>query len=358
MKKIIIIPILIFMIGIVFNSCKKEVFDPVLENTAIPAFTAPASGGSYVLTDAIADSTFETFIWSPADFNVDIEISYILEVDLAANNFSKPITVAIQNEDTFEITVFNFNKILTTQMGLTPGIAANLAFRIGTPAEADSLSRTYSETITMAVTPYDPPFAPDQLFVISNAATIGKLLPTDANGNYEGYAWIAAADLSFTLSDLETGGIILGDNEDDGVAEIDGSAIASAMFQAVDESFTKGSITEGYYKININSYDLTYQVVETSWAVIGSAMPNGWSDPDENMTYDQVEGVWTATITAIDGEFKFRPNDTWNPLNYGDDDLDGVPDEYGANIPITAGDYTFILDLREYPYTYSFTAVK
>ncbi len=356
-----IIPILFFFVAIIFNSCTKEDFDPVLEITNVPAFTAPATGGSYVLIDADADNVFTTFKWNKAIFNINIEVSYILEVDLAANNFANPVTMAIlSNDTTFETTVFNFNKLLTTELGLTSGVAKEIAIRIGTPAEADSSARTYSEPITMTVTPYDPPFTPENLFVFSNGAKIGVLKPVDTEGNYEGYVWIAAADLSFTLSDAETGGILIGDNGDNGIAEFDGDAFISAMIQVQGSIiFNKGAITEGYHKININTFDMTYEVVQiASWSVIGSAInPYAWNG-DIDLTYDIATGVWSATIIDIHtGEFKFRPNHSWDPLNYGDDGADGLPDEYGANIPITIGpSYTITLDLREYPYSYSVVA--
>ncbi|MFO7756120.1 MAG: SusF/SusE family outer membrane protein [Bacteroidales bacterium] len=100
---------------------------------------------------------------------------------------------------------------------------------------------------------------------------------------------------------------------------------------------------EGDYAITLDlSKPLQYTYRADMWGVIGSATPNGWSDPDTDMTWDPVDEVFTVTLDLVEGEMKFRANNAW------DYDLGGDPgalEAGGANIAVTtAGNYTITLD--------------
>lgn len=328
-----------------FYSCEKQA-GPVLEIVKSASITEPATGGTYLLTDADANNVFANFKWTAAEYNVAISVSYSIEIDVKSDNFASPVILGTTDADSLEVTVFDFNKILTNTLGLSENQAAEISIRVGSYG-ADS-KKSYSTAIDMTVTPYEPPNAPDSLFVISGGVVIAKVLPIDEDGNYEGYAWLPASDLTFIISEDRDGTVFYGDNEHDDVLDLNGSSIVVT--------------SEGHYKINVNTFDSSYSVIAEAWGIIGSAVdPYDWS-VDVNMTYLVNEGVWQiSTDTLVNpisqGEFKFRPNDSWDPLNYGDDEGDGIPDEYGANIPITAGNYKITLDLREYPYSYSVTPI-
>jgi len=350
MNKKIIISILVSFFVMIFYSCEKQT-GPVLEIVKSASITEPTSGGTYVLSDADADNIFANFKWTAAEYNVAISVSYSLEVDLKSDNFANPVVLGTTDADSLEITVFDFNKILTNTLGLEENTAAEISIRVGSFG-ADS-EKTYSDAIDMTVTPYAPPNAPDSLFVISGGVVIAKVLPVDEDGNYEGYAWLPTSDLTFIISEDRDGTIFYGDNEPDDVLDLSGSNIVVPV--------------EGHYKINLNTFDMSYTVIAQAWGIIGSAVPPyDWS-VDIDMTYLINEGVWqistdTLANPIITGKFKFRPNDSWDPLNYGDGDdgghpeygsPDGIPDEYGADIAISAGNYKITLDLREYPYLYT-----
>ncbi len=340
MKIKFLIPVLIFSLAIVFNSCKKEVFDPVLEITTATSFISPQSG-AFTLADDIADNTFATFVWTEAEYNVDIMVSYTLEIDIAANNFSEPYILTTTANDSFAITVFDFNKALTKEMGITPGEEIKMSVRVGSHGAASE--KVYSETISMTVTPYDPPFAPEQLYVISGGETVGTLMPTNENGDYEGYFYIEVDGSDFILSDAEADGTILGDIGADAILDFDGDAIAA---------------DSSYYKININTFSMSYTLAAANWGIIGSAIPPyDWSE-DIDMTY--ADGLWSITLDVATGMFKFRANDEWaDGLVYGDyAPIDGILDDEpgGGDIPIDAGNYTFTIDLRLWPYTYTAVA--
>ncbi len=71
------------------------------------------------------------------------------------------------------------------------------------------------------------------------------------------------------------------------------------------------------------------------------------------LEYDMEEKVWAVDVDLVEGEMKFRANQTWDDLDYGDNTGDGTLDEGGENIPVEeAGNYTVILNLGEAPFSY------
>ncbi|HAN17415.1 MAG: hypothetical protein A2X13_09035 [Bacteroidetes bacterium GWC2_33_15] len=83
------------------------------------------------------------------------------------------------------------------------------------------------------------------------------------------------------------------------------------------------------------------------WGLIGSATPNGWNDPDTEMT-PNIDGTeWTWTGDLIEGEFKFRLNDSWD-YQIGDDGAGGAAFSTNATAWVIAagdvGNYTIVLD--------------
>ncbi|MGQ1889037.1 SusF/SusE family outer membrane protein [Thermophagus sp. OGC60D27] len=84
-----------------------------------------------------------------------------------------------------------------------------------------------------------------------------------------------------------------------------------------------------------------YKYSAHRWGVIGSATPGEWST-DTDMTWDETNQVFTATLDMVVGEFKFRADDAWD-YDLGGDINALTPG--GANMAIEeAGNYTITLD--------------
>jgi len=108
---------------------------------------------------------------------------------------------------------------------------------------------------------------------------------------------------------------------------------------------------EDDYAITLDlSHPLAYTYRADRWGIIGDA--TGSWDNDTNMSWDAVNGVFTATIDLVAGEIKFRANDLW------DYNLGGVLTaltEGGDNIAISVGgNYTITLN----PWTRVATVTK
>ncbi len=352
-KKIIYSILSALLFAVIIGSCKKET-GPILENLKAPTFTGPQSGGSYVLTNADADNVFETFSWTEAEYNVPIVVTYTLEVDVKSDNFANPVDLASTEDDSLDVKVFDINLALTTKLGLTPGQEYDVSFRVA--SHGGDSERTYSDVLDLKITPYDPPYTPDSLFIMSGTTKLKSLALLDENGNYEGYVWLNDAEISsLTIkgSDAEA-------REFGSVSSSFADPVTTFDLDETGNPFAVDSV--GYYRFKINMFDKTVEVMGTKWGIIGSAVfPYAWNG-DVFLDYISDRDVWEVSTDTIpnpitDGEFKFRPNSTWDPLNYGDDGADGIPDEYGANIAISAGNYKITLDLSEYPYSISITPI-
>jgi len=109
--------------------------------------------------------------------------------------------------------------------------------------------------------------------------------------------------------------------------------------------------TAGRYIVTVNLNDLSYSLepIEHIWGLVGSAYNNWGETPDALFTRDWSQpndDIWILNnVTLIDGEYKIRSNEAWT-LSYGDDGLDGILDD-GANIPATAGTYSFVLNFTD-----------
>ena len=107
---------------------------------------------------------------------------------------------------------------------------------------------------------------------------------------------------------------------------------------------------DGFYRVRIDTEALTYELLETSWGVIGDATPGGW-DTDTDMTFEGGRGTytWTVTMPLQPGELKFRANDDWD-INLG-----GAQSNLtfgGDNIAISdAGTYQIELNLNPEGFT-------
>lgn len=177
--------------------------------------------------------------------------------------------------------------------------------------------------------------------------------------NYEGaaYRFNLVADNTWVLNEIQLKptdkfkfsegpffmGKNWGDSDKDGKADAFGTSITFGDLPA-----NRG---EGFYKITFNDKTLAYTIEFTrfpSIGIIGSATPGGWdSDTDLN---DNGNGTFSALITLIDGEAKFRANDSWDTNWGGSDFPKGLGTQNGPNIPVTAGTYkvTFNPSTGEY----------
>lgn len=163
---------------------------------------------------------------------------------------------------------------------------------------------------------------------------------------------LAAGD-QFRFSEMPFSmGKIYGASDEEGIAAEFGTNIEFTM-------------DEAYYKVTFNDATLAYDIefvrdvpkIETL-AIIGSATPNGWNDPDTDMSDEDGDGVYTLTVGLGEGEIKFRANDEWAGLDWGGSDFpNGTGVQGGGNIPVEPGFYKISFNSNTLEYSFEVATI-
>jgi len=115
-------------------------------------------------------------------------------------------------------------------------------------------------------------------------------------------------------------------------------------------------VPAGEYAITFDKstgeYAFDEVVTFTTIGLIGTATPGGW-DFDTDLTQSTTDAnVWTANMTLVDGEAKFRANDAWT-FDWGSADWPaGFGVAGGDNIPVVGGDYLVSINTETGEYSF------
>lgn len=166
----------------------------------------------------------------------------------------------------------------------------------------------------------------------------------------------AGTSVSYTIQAAKTGTnfaapVVLGAAttslfKDITVGELDAAAKAlglPALVEGLMDVRVKSSAgTSNYYTIKVTPY-------QPNWGIIGDATPKGW-DLSTDMIYNAATGTYSISLGLTTGTFKFRLDNAWT-TNYGDDGNNLSLEAGGANIPVTAGNYTIVANFKTHTYT-------
>ena len=334
----------LLLIAGLMSACEDSAVGPTLSINSSPTLTSPTAGANIVLTEATAGDAFD-ITWTAADFGFQAAVTYAVELDLAGNSFADPVVLGSTSGTALNLTQQDVNTALFITKGLVGEKEADVEMRVRAVVNSD-VAAIYSAPVSMKMTPYTIVIVYPQLQVpgsyqswdpANNTTVIYSL---KSNGKFEGYIHFQDDNTKFKFTDGPSWDINWGDTGGDGTLDAGGTDIEAGP--------------AGTYKLNVDINALTYSAVLTNWGVIGSATPNGWGDPDQDMTYDPATRLHTITLDLVAGEIKFRANDDW-AINYGDDGADGRLDfNAPSNIAIAeAGNYTISMNLRGPIYTYT-----
>ncbi len=355
MKQAAIILATIFGL-VILHSCEEDK-DVVLnmDHATAPAFVSPSAGASFTLSEEQEGDVVMTIEWEAADYATEgmPQTRYLLQADLAANNFEDATTIidiAETRDNSFEMTGGRLNTIAITRMGIAPFETGEISFRVlAFLTRASEHTWMYSQPVTISVTPFEQVIEADILNVPGsyqgwspdNDNTVIYSLAMD--DVYEGYMYFPEdqTEFKYAMGDWATN---WGDTGADGTLEPDGANIVSG--------------DAGVYKLNVDLNELTHEFLRTEWSMIGdagSALGNWDTDIPMEVDLDHYDDTWNTRLTAVvqlgPGEFKFRANADWD-LDLGVD-TDDVLSYGGANIVVEeAGTYMVVLDLGGPLYRY------
>ncbi|MER3498766.1 MAG: DUF5116 domain-containing protein [Chitinophagaceae bacterium] len=346
--------LLVLLPAAVLVSCKKDESKAYVHVGAAGTLTVTPT--TIVLDSSAANrnNTAITFSWTEADFGYQAGVTYTLQISKSGTNFSNPKEYSFNGKFTTSLSHADFNQVALLQ-GLPPGNAGTLQARVRSVVSS-RVDTTYSNVVNITVTPYLVIINYPSLWVPGdyqgwNPATAPRISSRFSNQQYEGYINIPGGTLQFKFTSNPDWG-----HTNYGYAS--GTVSGNSVTGTLSTSGSAGNLfvpSPGFYRMRANTAALTWDVLKTTWAVIGSAptASNNWSN-DVPMTFNAATGLWTVTTNCVVGEFKFRANSDWG-VNFGDDAGDRILDYGGANIPISvAGLRTITLDLRvPGNYTYS-----
>ena len=110
----------------------------------------------------------------------------------------------------------------------------------------------------------------------------------------------------------------------------------------MDVHITSSNGTSNYYTLKVTPY-------QPNWGIIGDATPLGWG-ASTAMTFNPMNNTYSISLGLTTGNIKFRLDNSWT-TNYGDDGNNLSLDAGGANIPVTAGNYTIVADFTNHTYS-------
>ncbi|WP_124979385.1 SusE domain-containing protein [Nonlabens xiamenensis] len=323
---------------------------------------------SYVLTFDTKDNLAERLLWNDLEFSTPVAVTYEVQASADASNFDNPVVVTSTNETSAALSVERLNEVAAS-VGLTPFTPGVVAMRVKASLADASMEPQYTDVLSLNVTSYTT--ESPRLWVPGNyAASSGygaDWSPGDANTpfleavefgstEFEGFIFMDVASPEFKFTPEQDWDEDFGDNGADGTLDAGGANLTVPG--------------PGYYYITVNTdpdgdpatNDGTWSARATSWAIIGAATPNGWSDPDTDMTYNAASKKWEVTVMMTQDNFKFRANDDWGTPtnNFGADaDVTNGLQFNASDISFdqAPGNYLFELDLSQ-PRAYTYTATS
>ncbi len=333
----------------------------------VPVITGPDNSFTATLSDVDPEAEAMALSWDDPELSDESSamVVYDVQISPAGTNFDTYNSLGSTEDTTFSISHASLNEMVLTMDG-TPGAESSFDIRIVATVTTSSgdLVRT-SELVTIGLTPYETALPP-VLYVVGAGAL-------DA-----GWSWDSPVELRLTGTTY-VGNIRLTpnnggnfrffterDNWDSGqnytYYEVRGYTFDPNLTNANDNDnnflFTGA---EGEYSITIDTANETITLGDpitdafevSSWGVVGSGYNNWGAFADAPFYTTAANNVFVSYVNLVDGEIKFRQNNSWDApnINYGDNGGDGTLDEGGANIPVSAGDYKITLDLNSNTYT-------
>jgi hypothetical protein len=328
------------------DDARLTVLKPV-NFTAAPALSA----GEVVITEENKIETLLQVSWEAVVFPVEGPVTYTIQFDTpndtsGANGWAEAVSRDI-GEDLFS-TAYSGEELneIALQLGLEPGQEGSIVIRV-----QGTMSRNvFSPARAVQVTPIDIPEIIDypSLYIAGdfqgwNIGAPSRISSVNDDGIYEGYIYIPAGGTNeFKLYAQPNWEPTSYGYESEGKIMV--ANFAGANFVAP---------SDGYYLFMVDLNEMTYQLIKTSWGMIGAATPGGW-DNDTPLTYDPETQTWSVTADMkADGSFKFRANNAWvldfgkegNKPGYANHPWKPYVEQPHFTVP-SDGNYTITLDLH------------
>lgn len=348
---------LIALFAILSLSCNTDDVEdrPVVTGIDTPVLQAPEDGNIYTLVLENASNQAERFVWTDANYNGAVEITYTVEMDLAGAAFANAQSLGsaiAANQLSVSVETMNTAAL---NLGAEAFEAAAFEVRVKSTIGA-GLSPMYSNTASITVMPYVaiPPKlflvgAPQQYYGLNQwdntTALEMRYIGDGTTKIFEAYVQVASGEGFKFIGEQGTW-----DNGNFGTigGNQNGTLENSGGSSDIKVAETDGA---GLYYVWVNIDNLTYKAIKMNWGIIGSATANGW-DGETTMTYNFASNTYSITTALATGEMKFRSSNTGNYIaadawkfNVGVSNPMVTYNASAGNFPITAGNFTLGLSI-------------
>ncbi len=327
-------------------SAPEDVVAPVLD----------AVEGPIEITAANMANGEVAFAWTPADYGVQTQVNYSLEVAAAAAPDSKVTitsgitdTTTVTTHVTAVVTYEKLNAILYNDLKLSDGVAEDVVFFVG--AKVGEYAKIYSNGVTVSakITAAEKEYP--KLTVAGsyayNSWTPGKgQFVFDFDGTDTKYSGVIDFGEDVSALQFKFVGAAWGQNEFSVPSgEAQAAEAAELPLVAGGGDNISAYTTHRFYSLTLDKATpkVSKNFSFNSLGVIGDATPTGW-DADTDMVFNAEKQRFYVDLTLVDGTIKFRADDDW-AVNWGG--ADGALVSGGDNIAVTAGDYRIYVNLND-----------
>ncbi|WP_163707405.1 SusE domain-containing protein [Mangrovibacterium lignilyticum] len=303
------------------------------------------------------------FSWSAADYDLDLAITYKLQIAKSGTDFAELYTLYSGSALSTSVTVKDLNTAILDKLGLEAEVETSIEFRVISVVNSevnDLTTGNKDASMQVSLTPYITSFPP--IYMIGSATggwdtALAVEVPSSAPSVYssvwkfiqnEAFRFFAQPDwnpTSYNYPYFASGSVN---------SLLEDAADGDNNFKFVGET--------GYYRVTVNMKTLTIEmepVAEPVMYMTGAGI-GGWDTPGTGasikMTFVK-ENVWKTTATFVSGEaWRFFAQADWGPTSYNfpyfvdgtvadmfEDAADG--DHNFKNK--SAGTYVITLDLNE-----------
>ncbi len=336
MKNILNKLILLLVAPLVFVACND---DDAIVGVLNPNVTVDVSlsTNTVILDVDMVDDEVLVVSWAQPDFGYSAAADYTILFDNAGGDFSEAQSVSAGQDLSNSLTVGKLNGILLS-LGFEQDIPGDVQIKV--IAGLGDYNSVESGISTLTATAYEDLLDQSTTWgVVGSGANDWGATPdlpfytTGTDGVLVAYVTLIDGEIKFRENNEWT--LNYGDTGFDGSLEEGGDNIP---------------VTAGSYEIIMNLNTLTYTMAPLTWGIVGSAYNDWGATPDAMLTYDPYSDQWRGIYTLLDGEMKIRKNNDWG-TNYGDTGADGILDQDGDNIVVTAGIYIVTVNFNDFSYT-------
>ena len=327
-------------------SAPENVLAPVLADVA-----------DEVVVDAktMTKDTLE-FSWTKADYGVNTQINYSVEVAVAGSEekavVTSGITVAPDKEPVAKVTYETLNKVFLTSLKLAASTPTDVNFYVS--SQVGQAAKVYSNAVAVNVTAAAAEIDYPKLTVVGNyqgwAAGKGQYVFDFAGDDkvYQGLIDFGANGFDHTTLEFKITGKDWGAaNGEHSVPDGETPEKEAAKITLVNGG--GGNITAyGKFRYYHFTFDKTAPSLakNSSFDQVGVIGANGDWNNDIVMNFDPVkQKFWADVDFPSDSEFKFRLDAEWS-TNWGVTDEKVVKD--GGNIPVKAGKYRIYFNMNNF----------